>query len=142
MLSKLKKKLKPQQPGNKRKPERSGADAGGERVDSTGSLPRPEPHVLSGGDHDQEGSGVNVVEGHVFSTNRPSQPDEPEPVPVRGSEDDREGREGDVDAHPDVEAEREGNGADGKKVEQVHPSPSTPSLVRGGRPDGMLTRLF
>ena len=137
MLSKLKKKLKPRQPGNKRKPERTGTDAGGERVDSTDSLPRPEPHLLSGGDRDQEGSGANVVGGHVFSTNRPSQPDEPEPVPVRGSEDDREGGEVDVDAHPDVEAEGEGNGVGGKKVEQVYPSPSTPSLVCGGRPDGM-----
>jgi hypothetical protein len=63
-------------------------------------------------------------------------------VLAHGSEDDREGGKVVADAHPDVEAEGGGNGVGGKKVEQVYPSPSTPSLVRGGRPDGMLTRLF
>ena len=95
MLSKLKKKLKPRLPGSKRKPDRKGADAGGESVDQTGSLPRPESHVVAGGGH----SDAEVVVGS-------------------GSR-------------------REGNGADGKQVEQVSPSPSARSLVRRGKSDGM-----
>jgi hypothetical protein len=73
-------------------------------------------------------------------------------VLVCGSKDDREGGEVDVgggevsqmylDPHPSVEAEvgiglrLEENGAGGEKVERVYPSPSTPSLVHSGRPNG------
>ena len=97
MLSKLKKKLKPRLPGSKHKPIKTGTDAGGERVDPTGSLPRPEPHVVAGP------SDVEVAAGS-------------------GSR-------------------REGNDIDGE-AERVYPPPSTPSLVHGGEPDGMWTRLF
>jgi hypothetical protein len=48
MLSKLKKKLKPRLPGSKHTPIKTGTDAGGKRVDPTGSLPRPEPHAVAG----------------------------------------------------------------------------------------------
>ena len=95
MLSKLKKKLKPQLPGSKRKPDRTGADAGGERVDQTGSVPRPESHLVAGGGH----SDAEVVVGS-------------------GSR-------------------RKGDGANEKQVEQVSPSPSAPSPVCRGKPDGM-----
>ena len=146
-FSKLKKKIKHRLTGSKHKPGGTQTDAGGKRVDATGSLPRPEPHVVVGGGHDQEGSGANVVGGHVFSTNQPPQPDEPVPVPARGSEDQEEG-DASVDEGKDSQGylagsglRREGGGADEGKVEQVHPPPSTPSLVPGGKPDGMWMRL-
>ena len=99
MLSKLKKKFKFRLPGRKRKPDRTGADTGEERVGPTGSLPGPGPHVATGGHSD-----VDVAMG--------SGP------------------------------RREGNEVDGEQAEQAHPSPSTPSLVRGGEPDGAWSRLF
>jgi hypothetical protein len=95
MLSKLKKKLKSRLPEGKHKPDGTGADADGERVDATGSIPQPEPHVVADGDH------------------------------------------------PDVEVavgggpRREGNSADGERVKQASSSQSSPSLVRGGKSDGM-----
>ena len=95
MLSKLKKKLKPRLPGSKHKPDKTGTGADGERVDPTGSLPRPGPQVVAGG-------GRSDVEVAVGSGSR-----------------------------------REGDDSGGEEVEQVYPSPSTPSLVHGGKPDGM-----
>ena len=141
MFSKLK-KLKSQLPGSKQKPD---SDAGGGRVDPKGSALRPEPHVLMDGGHDQEGGRSNVVWGDVFSMNLSSQPNELEPMPACGSEDDREGGGVDIrgrevsqmhlDLHPDVRVEvgsglhQEGNGAGGEEVERVYPSLSTPSTV-------------
>jgi hypothetical protein len=147
-FSRLKKKIKHRLTGSKHKPGGTQTGADGERLDATGSFSRPEPHVVVGGGHDQEGSGANVVGGHVFSTNQPPQPDEPEPVPAPGSGDDQEEGEADVDEGKDGQRYsagsglgQEGDGADEEKVEQVHPSPSTPPLVRGGKPDGMWMRL-
>jgi hypothetical protein len=147
-FSKLKKKIKHRLTSSKHKSSGTQTDASGERVDATGSLPRPEPHVVVGGGHDQEGSGPNAIGGHVFSTNHPPQPDEPEPVQAPGSGDDQEEGEADVDEGKDSQRysagsglRREGDGADEEKVEQVHPSPSSPPLVRGGKPDGMQMRL-
>jgi hypothetical protein len=77
------------------KQDRTGVDVGGERVDATGSLPQPEPHVVAG------------------------------------------------DGHPDAEVvvgdgpRREGSSADGERVELVSSSQPSPSLVRGGKFDGM-----
>jgi hypothetical protein len=97
-LSRLKKKLKHPLTRSERKPDRPGADAGGERVDAAGSLPQPEPHVVADSGHDQEGSGTNAVGGQLFPKDRPPQSDDEE------------------------------------NAERV---PSTPSLVHGGKPDGM-----
>jgi hypothetical protein len=52
-FSRLKKKLKHPLTRSKRKLDSSGADAGGEGVDTIGYLPQLEPH-------DREGSGANV----------------------------------------------------------------------------------
>ena len=141
MFSKLKKKVKRQLAGSKHKPEKTGADTGGEGTDATGSLPRPEPHVVVGGGRDQGGSGVNTVGEQVFSANR--RPSEPEPVPGGGGEDDQGGGEADIDGregsqrHPVGSGPgRDGGGTDGGTVERVHPSPSTPPLVQSGNPDG------
>jgi len=132
-LSRLKGKLKHPLRRSKRRTE---ADARGERADSPSSLPRPEPHVVAGGGHDR---GANTDGRQVSPTDRPPQPDEPGPVPGR----DREGREGDTDGgepsqryshlHPDVEA-AVGSGRD-EEVEQVHPSPSVPSIPHSGELD-------
>jgi hypothetical protein len=74
-------------------------------------------------------------------------------MPAPRSENDREGGEADVDGkevserdlHPYLDVEivvesgpgREGNDANGQKVERVYPSPSTPSIPHSGKPDGM-----
>ena len=94
-FSRLKKKIKHRLTGKKPKSDRTEADAGGERADASGSLLRPESHVVTGGGHPD-------VEGVVGSGPR-----------------------------------REGNDATEEKVEQVNPSPSTPSLAHDGKPDGM-----
>ena len=148
MLSKLKKKVKHRLAGSKHGPDRTETDAGGERVGATGSLPQPGPHVVASGDHDQEGGEANAVGEQVLPSNRPSRLSGPEPVPEGGSENGKEG-EADVDGREDSQKHsmgsgpgKEGNGADGGTVEQVYPSPSTPSIPRGGNPDGACVRLL
>jgi hypothetical protein len=143
-FSKLKKKIKHRLAGSKHKQGRTGADTGGEIVDGTGSVPQPEPHVLVGGGNDQEEGGSSAVGERVFSTNGPSQPDKPEPVPTRGTENDQAGGEADVDGREGGQRYSVGSGvirgeggADGGTVEQVHPPPPTPLLAHGGRTDGM-----
>ena len=131
-FSKVKKKLKQPFRGSKPKSDKTGAGARGERAGSSASLPQPETHVVAGGGHDRGGNETNTDERQVVSTDGPPQPDEPEPVPGR----DREGREGGSDGreysqryshlHPDVEV-AVGSGRDGE-VEQIHPSPSMPSI--------------
>jgi hypothetical protein len=71
-FSRLKKKLKHPLTKSKHKPDRTGADASGERVDASGSLPQLEPHVAAGGGRDQEGSGANAIGEQLFSTDPPS----------------------------------------------------------------------
>jgi len=80
-----KKRIKHRLGKNKRNPDGIGANTGGERVDSTSSLPHPEPHVIVGESHDQ----VNTVGEQAFSTDQP-RPDEPESAPTHGSETDQE----------------------------------------------------
>ena len=94
-FSRLKKKIKHRLTGSKHKSDRTEADVDGERSDATGSLSRPESHVVMG-------SGHSDAEGVVGSG-----------------------------------PHREGNDPGEEKVEQVDPSPSTPSLAHDGKPDGM-----
>ena len=112
----LKKKIKHKLTGAKHKPGGEGVDTGGERGDSPGSLLRSEPRIIVGGGHSGEEDRTKVDGRRVRSTNRPPQSDEPESVPARG-------------------LGREWGDADGKKIEQVHPSPSAPWIPRGGEPD-------
>jgi len=137
--SRLKKKFKHKLMGSKPKPDRTELDAHGERVGSSGSLPRPEPHVVAGG-HDQ-GRNVADMDGQqVCSADLLPQQDEPGPAPARGSRDER-GTETDVDGreasqrysqvHPDVEAAM-GSGRGGE-IECIRPSPSTPSIPHSGK---------
>ena len=145
-----KKKAKHRHTGRKPKPSETGADAGGERVDSTGSRPESEPHVVAGGSHDQGGKGSDVKGGQTLSTIQLPQLDEPSSMPGRGSVDDQEKRRADVGGgeveqayshlRSDVEvAEEDGpteekDGIDGERVERVDPSPSTTSILHDGKP--------
>ena len=148
-FSRLKKKVKHRLTGRKPKPNETGADVGGERVDSTGSLPGAEPHVVAGGSHDQEGDGATGDGGQVISTVRLPQPDEPSSVLARASVNDQE-RGADIDGgevehpHPHLYSDAEvaegsgpaeGKDIGGKKVERVDPSPSTTSIPHDERPD-------
>ena len=58
-FSKLKKKIKHKLTGRKRKQDRT-EDSARESVDSTGSPPRQEPRVVTGGGHGQGGNGTNA----------------------------------------------------------------------------------
>ena len=148
-LSKLTKKLKHPLTGRKPKPGRIGADAGGERDDSTGSLSRPGSHVVAGGSHDQGNTGANADRSQG-STDRYPQLDEPGSVPARGSGTDEGdavidgGEVSQVDPHLHSGVEDgagsgpsgEGDDAEREKVEWVHSSPSTPLIPHDGEPDG------
>ena len=117
--------------GKKRKPNRIGADAGGERVDP-GSLSPPESPVVVGGSHDREDNEANANERQVSLTDQPPQP---ESVLACGSGGDQEGGEVDVDGnevsqvHPHARSDAEvgvgsgpsgeGGGVYGEKVERV-----------------------
>ena len=127
--------LKHQLTGRKPKPDRTAADPNGETTDSTSSLPQPEPHVVPGGSHDQEGDRASKAGERVFSTGQPPQPAERESA-MPAHEDDN-GRGGEV-ADVDVAA---GSGRSGES-EEVHPSPSAPSISHGGGLNSTRTRSF
>lgn len=59
-LSKLKKGVKHRLTGRKRKADKTETDGRDETADPSGSLPRPEPHVVTGGGYEREGSGSNA----------------------------------------------------------------------------------
>ena len=157
-FSKLKKKLKHPLTGKKRKSDKTGADAGGERVDSASSLSRLEPPVVAGGSHAREDNGAKTDEQQVGSTDQPPQLDESVSVPARGSEGDQEGGDVNFDRteasqvhpHPHSEVEvgagsgpsGEGDGIHGEKVEQVDPSPFAPPPSHDEESDGMRIPLF
>ena len=58
-FSRLKKGIKHRLAGSKRKADEPGAGGRGEIVDTSGSLPRPEVGVVTGGSLGQEGNGSN-----------------------------------------------------------------------------------
>jgi len=123
----------------KHKPGRTGADTVGERVDSSGSLPRPEPRVAAGG-HDGEGSRTSTDGRQIRS--RDTSP-HPESVLAGGSDNDRKSREEDVDGKEvsqsdsrlDPNAEFVVDSGPSRGVERVHPPPSTLSIPPIGEPD-------
>jgi len=142
-LSRTKKKFKQQLTGRKRKPDGTGANPGEGKVDSTSSLPQPEPHAIADESHDLEGDRADAAGEQASSTVRPAQPDGPESVPARGNDNRQEGREADADGgetsqkgsypYPDVEVSV-GSGRSGE-LEAVGPSPSTPSISHAVEPD-------
>ena len=142
-FSKLKKKFKHQ--GSKRKPERIGTDSGGENVDPADSLSRPVSHVEAGNGHDREDNGADADGWQIHLTDRPLQPDVPEPRPAGGSNDVREGVDGvemsqrysHLYSEPEV-AVGSGpsqEGSDGERVMPVYPPLSTALIPRGRNPD-------
>jgi len=131
-FSGLKKRIKHRLGKNKRNPNVIGANTGGERTDSTSSLPQPaEPHVVAAESHDQ----VNTVGKQVFSTDRP-QPDESESAPTHGSGNDQEAEIS--QNHPPLPSDSEigvGSGSS-REVERLSPSVLAPPLgLDGGGPD-------
>ncbi|KAF9645378.1 WD40 repeat-like protein [Thelephora ganbajun] len=90
--TKLKKKLKNPFRGSRRGTERVGAEASGERVGPSNSLPRPEPHVGAGGGDNREGSGANAGGRQVRSIDQP----QPESIPADGGDGDQQRGETDV----------------------------------------------
>ena len=154
-FSRLKKNLKHPLTRTRRKPDKTGTDAGGERVDPADSLPQSVSHVVAGSSHG-EGNKATLDGLQVYLTDRPPQPDQPELEQTSGSESDQGGGEAGVDgrgvgqkglhSHSDVEvavegrAGREGDGADAEKVERVHLS--TPSVLNSREPDSMCQMWF
>ena len=138
-FSRFKKDLKHRFKERKRKPDRAGTDAAGERDESSGSLLRPGPHIAASG-HDGEGSRTSSDEQQIRSRDRSPQP---EPMPAGEGSNDLQEREADVDEKevsesasrldPDIEVAA--GSEPSQEVEQVYSSTSTPSIP--GQPDGM-----
>jgi len=121
-FSGLKKRIKHRLGKSKRNPDGIGANAGGERIDSTSSLQHLEPHVVAGESHDQ----VNTVGERVFSTDRP-QPDEPESAPTHGSENGQEAEAIPRDPRPHSDSEVGVGSGSSREVERFP--------LDGGGPD-------
>ena len=138
-FSRLKKDLKHRLKGRKDKPDRKGANAAGERVDSSGSFPRLK-HCISASDCDGEGNRISTGGQQVHSRDQFPQP---EPVLAGGSDNDGKGRKTDVGGKEasqrysrlDPNAEFVVDSRPSREAERVHPSPSTPSIPPTGAPD-------
>jgi len=124
-FSKLKKKIKRPLKWSRDKPDRTGPGASGERVDSTGSLPRPEPRVVAGGGRERDGNGTNADGRRARSTDR-----SPKPVSAGIENDEREASHMHSRLDLDVEVAVESG-----EVERVGPSPSTPPIPQSEKPD-------
>jgi len=141
-FSRLKKKIKHPLRRTRHKPDGAGSDASGERTASSSPLPRPEPPVVVGGDHDRGGNGTNADRRQVRSTDRA-----PESLPAGGSDNDRQRGEVDVDGReasqrssrldPDANVDVALRIRLGREVEGVHPSPSAPPIPHSGKPDSV-----
>ena len=148
----LKDELRHPSTRRRREPGITVAGPGGGRVDSAGSLLRPVPHIIAGGNRDRGGTGTGVDKQQVRSTDLLPQPDQLDFVPARQAEN-NQGEWADIDgrkvsqrcSHPHSDAgvvvgsgpDQEGNDVDREGVERIHPSLSTPSIPRSGKPDGM-----
>jgi len=147
-FSKLKKKLKHPLEGNKRKSDRTGSHADGERAGLSDSSSQLGPHVVAGGGHDQEGRSADTIGRQVHSEGRPPQP-EPEHMSVAGNENEQEGGEAKVDGgevnrrnsrlHPDVEVTMESGRSEGDGRVHVPPSTTPPIPHSIGETDGTRT---
>jgi hypothetical protein len=147
-FSRLKEKNKHRLTGSRPKPDKPGAEVGGDSVDSKGSRPGSESHLVAGSRHDQEGSGAITDEGQVVPTIQFPQLDEPGSAPIRGSVNDKGKRGEDVDrgevkqthSQPpsaDVNVAEGSGPAEGKDVDakRVYPSPFTTLIqLRGVLP--------
>jgi len=144
LLSKIKRKLKHLLTGRKREQDGTGANHGVERPDSTILPPQPGPHAVAGESYREEGDKANAAGEPVSSAGQSPQPDGPESVSVHGSDSGQEGGETDVeggeasrtDSHPHPDVEVTVGSEHSGKLEDVHPSQSTPSISHDGKPDG------
>ena len=98
--------------------------SGSEGATSTSLLWRPESHVRVGGSHDREDHGADTERKEIIQGN-------PDP---------------DVEVAARSGPSQEGSDIDGRKtdghVDPPHPSPSTPSTLYGGEPEGTWRELF
>lgn len=115
--------------------------------DSLSGLKKKVKRRLTEGKPNLDGTEADHDGGQVLTAAQLALQDEPESAPVRGSENDRDRREADVDGkgvrqthsllHPDMEVvvgsepNSEGNDIGGEKVERVYPSPSATSIPHG-----------
>ena len=138
-VTKKGRKVKERLRGEKGKRDKSGVNTAEESIGPSSSLLRPAPHITAGG-HDGEGSRTSTGTRQVHSRGRSLQP---EPVSVRGREDNGEGREADADEkevsqgpsrpEPNVETVV-GGGPGSTEVGAFSSSPSTP-ILPGGKSD-------
>jgi hypothetical protein len=135
-FSTLKEDFKHRLRGRKDKPDRTGANAAGERVDSSDLLSRPEPRLAAGG-HDGGGSRTSADGRQVRSRDGSSQPE------PGGRNNDEKGREADVRGKEvnqrysrlDPEAEFVEDSGPSREVERIYSSPYTPSIPPTATPD-------
>ena len=116
-FSKLKKDVKYRLRGKKHAPDKVGAGTAGERVDSSSSLLRPEPHLTASGD---SGGGSRTSTDARQPRSRDPSP-QPKPILTDGGNED---------------PQRGNAGVDEKKVSEEHsgPNPDTEVTV-GSEPD-------
>jgi len=135
----LKKKLKRRLAGDRHEPGGPGADASGERVDSTGSLPQPESHAIARGEHDhpQSGNEDDADRGRVDSTNPTPRSDDSGFVPASESQHDggvrrvaiEGGGASEWDLHPGLSVMGVGSPSQGgSDVDRVDPPLSVPLI--------------
>ena len=111
-FSKLLDKVKHPGAKGRRKLEKRESSLTGEKVDLASSVKQPEPHVVAEAKNDQEGNGIGV----------------------KGSQKNlRSGIQTKAESVPSPEEKS----VSGKKVDQVDPPSSTPSILRNGKPDSM-----
>lgn len=101
-LSKKGKKFKHRLRGKKHKPGGTETNALGESAGSSGSLLRPESHVVAGGRDGEQNRTTADVQGDLSE----AWPPQPEPISAGGSDDDRQRREADVDKKEEEASQR------------------------------------
>ena len=136
-LSKLKKGVKYRFRGKKHAPDKVGVGTAGERVDSSGSLLQPEPHLTASGD---SGGGSRISADVRQVRSRDPSP-QSKPIPAGGGNEDTQKGSGDVD-EKEVSQGHSGSNPDTKVTvgsgpdQGVHSSPSPPSLSNEAEPGG------
>ena len=143
-FSKVKKNVKGRFKGSKRNQDKTGPGTSDQSAGLEESLSRSESPFVGGGNRDLEGSGSNLVGGHIGSTDRPAQQDELDPVSLGESRPDAAEGKGDVDIGQSEGGQPQplrpqsgveavvGSGRSG----QVEPVPSDPSIPENAKPNG------
>jgi hypothetical protein len=136
-FSRFKKDVKDLLRGKKHALDRAGADAAGEGIESSGSLPPPDPHVATSGDN---GEGRKTCTDTSQARSRDRSP-QPELIPVgEGHDESQRGEAGVGGKGVTREHSRPAEIALGSETNREISSPSSPSLLPIGKPDS--TWLF